>query len=161
MPEFATHLGHGHAGITYSLLLSADAAGALIAGLVLESKGLLRASPRTAFVLTALWCLSIGGFAAAHAYPVALLLLFAAGFFNLAFNAMAQTLVQLHAPEHIRGRVIGLYGMSALGLRAFSGVSVGMLGSLVGIHSSLAFSAMVLLAATIGLLGFTMRTRAR
>jgi MFS family permease len=159
MPEFATHLGHGHAGLTYSLLLSADAAGALIAGILLESKGLLRASPRTAFVLTALWCLSIGGFAAAQAYPVALVLLFAAGFFNLAFNAMAQTLVQLHAPDHIRGRVIGLYGMSALGLRAFSGVSVGMLGSLVGIHYSLAFSAMVLLTVTLALLGFTLRTR--
>jgi MFS family permease len=161
MPEFATDLGHGHAGLGYSLLLSADAAGALMAGLALESRGLLRADPRTAFVLTILWCLCIGGFAAAQSYPVALALLFAAGFFNLAFNAMAQTLVQLHAPEPMRGRVIGLYGMSALGLRAFSGITVGMLGSLVGIHWSLAASALVLLAVTGFLLGFTFRARAR
>jgi MFS family permease len=159
MPEFATHLGHGHAGLTYSLLLSADAAGALLAGIVLETRGLLRAQPRTAFFLTAMWCLCIAGFAAAPSYSLALALLFAAGFFNLAFNSMAQTLVQLHAPEQVRGRVIGLYGMSALGLRAFSGISVGMLGSLVGVHWSLAVSAMVLLAATGGLLGFTLRLR--
>jgi MFS family permease len=159
MPEFATHLGHGHAGITYSLLLSADAAGALAAGLVLESRGLLRADPRTAIVLTILWCCAIGGFAAAQSYPVAVALLVAAGFFNLAFNSMAQTLVQLNAPAHLRGRVIGLYGMASLGLRAFSGVSVGMLGSLVGIHWSLAGSALVLFAATALLLGFALRGR--
>jgi MFS family permease len=159
MPEFATDLGHGHAGLGYSLLLSADAAGALAAGIALESRGLLRADPRTAFVLTILWCLCIGAFAAATSYPAALGLLFAAGFFNLAFNAMAQTLVQLNAPEAIRGRVIGLYGMSALGLRAFSGVTVGMLGSLVGIHWSLAASALALLGVTAVLLGLSLRTR--
>jgi MFS family permease len=161
MPEFATDFGHGHGGLGYSLLLSADAAGALLAGVALESRGFLRAQPRTAFVLTILWCLCIGGFAAAQSYPLALALLFAAGFFNLAFNAMAQTLVQLHAPENIRGRVIGLYGMSSLGLRAFSGVTVGMLGSLIGIHWSLAGSALALLAVTAVLLGLTGRTRPR
>ena len=69
---------------------------------------------------------------------------------------MAQTLVQLHAPVHIRGRVIGLYSMSSLGLRAFAGVTVGLMGSLVGIHWSLALSATALLAIIIGLLGFTL-----
>ncbi|RPI42446.1 MAG: hypothetical protein EHM59_17815 [Betaproteobacteria bacterium] len=67
------------------------------------------------------------------------------------------TLVQMHARERVRGRVIGLYGMSALGLRAFSGVTVGMLGSLIGIHYSLAFSALALLAVTTALLAFTLR----
>jgi len=154
MPQFAAHLGHGHAGLTYSMLLGAEAAGALIAGIVLESRGLLRADPRTAFLLTLMWCLCIGGFALAPSYAVALGLLLAAGFFNLAFNAMAQTLVQLHAPENARGRVIGLYGMSSLGMRAFSGVTVGVLGSFIGIHTSLTVSAMALLAATIALFAF-------
>ncbi len=161
MPQFASHLGHGQAGMTYSILLGADAAGALVAGIVLESRGLLRPDPRTAFVLTLLWCLCIGGFAMAPSYGIALALLFAAGFFNLAFNAMAQTLVQLNAPDAIRGRVVGLYGMSSLGMRAFSGITVGMLGSLIGIHYSLTISAMVLLAVTMALLAFTMRTAPR
>ncbi len=161
MPEFAHDLGHGDAGIFYSMLLAADAAGALVAGLALESRGLLQAQPRTAFLLAMLWCCAIGGFAASAAYPLALALLFAAGFFELSFNAMAQTLVQLHAPAAIRGRVIGLYSMSSLGLRAFSGVTVGIGGSLIGIHWSLALSAMLLLAVTASLLAFTMRTRGR
>ena len=72
--------------------------------------------------------------------------LFAAGFLELSFNAMAQSLVQLNAPLDKRGRVIGLFNMASLGLRAFSGVSVGLLGSLIGVHWSLALSALATLA---------------
>ena len=162
MPEFAHDLGHGNVDLTYSMLLAADAAGALIAGIVLESRGLLQARPRTALVLAILWCIAIGGFATASVYPLALALLFLAGFLELSFNTMAMTLVQLSAPPQLRGRVIGLYNMSALGLRAFSGVTIGVLGGLIGIHWSLALSALALLAITLGLLAFSLnaaRTR--
>jgi len=158
MPEFARDLGHGDADFTYSMLLAADAAGALVAGLMLESRGLLPPHPRTAFLLAMLWCLAIGSFAAATSYPLALALLFAAGFFELSFNAMAQTLVQVHAPSEVRGRVIGLFAMASLGLRAFSGVTVGLGGSLIGIHWSLAASAAALLALTIILFAVTLRS---
>lgn len=156
IPGFARDLGHGDAGLSYSMLLAADAAGALVAGVVLESRGLLQTKPRTAFMLAMLWCCAMAGFAATTSYPLALAILFAAGFLELSFNAMSQTLVQLHAPGAIRGRVIGLFQMSASGLRAFSGLTVGVLGSLIGIHWSLALSALVLLALCAGLLGFTM-----
>lgn len=159
MPEFAHDLGHGRADLAYSLLLGAEAAGALIAGLVLESRGLLSAKPRTAFILAMLWCCAIAGFAASGSYTLSIALLFAAGFLNLSFSAMAQTLVQMEAPQNIRGRVIGLYNMSSLGLRAFAGVTVGLIGSLIGIHWSLALSALLLLAVIAVLLAFTVRTR--
>ncbi|MBI2316889.1 MAG: MFS transporter [Betaproteobacteria bacterium] len=161
MPEFAHDLGHGDAGIFYSMLLAADAAGAFVAGVVLESRGLLPARPRTAFVLAMLWCCALVGFAASSSYALALALLFAAGFLELSFNAMAQTLVQLDAPAPIRGRVIGLFLMSNLGLRAFSGITVGIGGSLIGIHWSLALSAAALLALTVAMLAFTARGAAK
>ncbi len=157
MPEFAHDLGHGDPDFSYSALLAADAAGALIAGVVLESRGLLRANPRTAFILALLWCCSIGGFAASSNYALALALLFATGFLELSFNTMAQTLVQLHAPLAIRGRVIGLYHMGALGMRAFSGVTVGIVGGLIGIHWSLALSAMLLFAVIACLAALSLR----
>ena len=160
MPEFAHDLGHPDGGITYSMLLAADAAGALVAGLTLESRGLLPPDPRSAYLLAMLWCVAIGCFAAATSYPLALLLLFAAGFLELAFFAMAQTLVQTNAPPQIRGRVIGLFAMSALGLRAFSGVTVGLGGSLIGIHFSLALSAAALLILAVGLFALTERKAA-
>jgi MFS family permease len=160
MPEFAHDLGHGDPDLSYSMLLAADAAGALFAGVLLESRGLLQARPRTACVLAMLWCLAIGGFAASSSYPLALALLFGVGFLELSFNAMAQTLVQLRAPAPIRGRVIGLYLLSGLGMRAFSGVTIGFVGGLIGIHWSLALSALVLLAVIAALLAFTLRRAA-
>ncbi len=154
MPGFAHDLGHDHADLSYGMLLGADAAGALIAGFVLESRGLLQPRVRTAFILAMLWCCALGSFALvsastqAFAYAAALALLFAAGFLELSFNSMAQTLVQLNAPAESRGRVIGLYAMVALGLRAFAGITVGLGGTLVGIHWSLALSALALLIIT-------------
>jgi MFS family permease len=145
MPQFAQDLGHADGGFTYSALFGADAAGALFAGLALESRGLLRPSPRSAFLLALGWCVAMGAFAATSSYALALALLFVCGFLELSFFAMAQTLVQLNAPAASRGRVIGLFSMSALGLRAFSGVTVGLGASLIGIHLSLALSAGLLL----------------
>lgn len=159
MPEFAHDLGTGHAGVRYSMLLGANAAGAVAGGLILESRGMLNARPATAIVLCMLWCLSIAGFAAAHSYGVAVALMVVAGFLNLAFGSMSQTLVQLHAPPAVRGRLIGLYNMANNGLRSFSGLTVGVLGSFVGIHWSVALSAMALLASCLVLLGFSMRPR--
>ena len=152
MPSFATDLGHGDPGVSYSMLLAADAAGAMTAGVALEGRNLLPAKARTAIILAVLWCGALTGFALASFYPLALALLFAAGFFELSFNAMAQTLVQVNAPADMRGRVIGLFNMASLGLRAFSGVSVGLLGSLIGVHWSLALAAMAMMAIACGLL---------
>lgn len=157
MPEFAHDLGHDHAGALYSMLLGANAAGAFIAGIALESRGLLPPNPRTALILAVIWCFAIVGFAASTEYYVALPLLFIAGFLELSFNAMAMTLVQLHAPPNMRGRVIGLYNMAALGMRAFSGITIGVIGGLIGIHWSLALSAMALLAIILALLAFAAR----
>jgi len=161
MPEFAHDLGHGDPDMSYSMLLGADAAGALFAGFLLESRGMLQPRPRTALVLAILWCCAIGGFAISRSYPLALGLLMLVGFLELSFNAMAQTLVQMHAPAHLRGRVIGLYILSALGMRAFSGITIGVIGSLIGIHWSLALSASALLAVIVGLLAFALRAAPR
>jgi MFS family permease len=152
MPGFATDLGHGDPGISYSMLLAADAAGALIAGIALETFGLLRPDPRTALILATLWGIALGSFALVSVYPLALLLLLAAGFLELSFNSMSQTLVQLHAPAEKRGRIIGVFSMASLGSRMFSGFSVGILGQMVGIHWSLAVSAGLILLLTGALL---------
>jgi MFS family permease len=144
MPGFALDLGHVRADFSYSILLASDAAGGLAAGLILESGGLLPPKVRTAYILAMIWCCALAGFARANSYVVAITLLFIAGFVELSFNSMAQSLVQLNAPPEIRGRVIGVFTMSANGLRTFSGLSVGLLGASIGIHNSLSYSAAAL-----------------
>ena len=145
MPGFAADLGHGDPGVSYSLLLAADAGGALLAGIALEAWGRLKPKPQTAIVLAILWSVVLLGFATVGIYALALVLLFAAGFFELSFNTMAQALVQLNAPADMRGRVVGLFNMAGLGMRAFSGITVGLFGAAIGIHWSLGLSAAVLM----------------
>ena len=145
MPGFAHDLGHGNPGLLYSLLLSADATGALLAGIILESRNFLKPNPRTALILAICWCFILVTFALNQNYYFAIALLLMCGFFELSFNSMAQSIVQLNAPNEIRGRVIGLYNMSSLGMRAGSGITVGIVGGVIGIHASLAIAATVLM----------------
>jgi len=159
MPEYAHDLGTEKADFSYAVLLASHAGGAFLGGVMLEMRGLLRSTPQTAIVLTILWCVSVAGFAATDSYPVAVALMFISGILHLAYSSMAKALVQLEAPAHLRGRVVGLFQMSNNGLRAFSGITVGLLGALIGIHWSLALSALVLLVVTSILLAFTVRAR--
>jgi MFS family permease len=156
MPTFAADLGHGDPGAAYTALLGADAAGALLAGLLLES-GLrvFRIRKVTALRLALLWASVLCAFAVNRTYPLALVLLFSAGFFELSFSSMTQTLVQLEAPNAIRGRVLGLFSMASMGLRAFSGITVGVLGTLATVHTSLAVATLSFAVLTAALLRLT------
>ncbi len=145
MPGFAHDLGHGDPGLSYSMLLAADALGAMFAGVALETWSRLRPRAGVAIAFAIGWSAALLGFAATGNYAIALMLLFVAGFFELSFYAMAQTLVQINAPLEMRGRVVGLFNMSALGLRAFGGVTVGVIGQAIGIHWSLGVSAAILI----------------
>jgi MFS family permease len=134
--------------------LTANAAGSVFGGFVLDGKAWLPPTVKSAITCAILWCVAMTAFAFSNNYPLSLVLLFGAGALNLAFYSIAQTIVQLQAPVALRGRLIGLFSMSAYGLRAFSGVTVGVIGGLVGIHWSLALSSMALLTVTAALFAF-------
>lgn len=149
MPGFAHDLGHGDPGMAYTLLLGADAAGALLAGVLLETRRTwLPTTAAAALRIAFLWGCSLFVFSFMSWYPAAICVLFLAGFLELSFSSMTQAIVQLNAPDTIRGRVLGLFSMSASGLRAFSGVTVGLLGSVTNTHLSLALSALAFLVVT-------------
>jgi MFS family permease len=155
MPEFAHDLGTEKADLAYSALLAANAAGSVFGGFALDGKEWLPPTAKSAINCALLWCLTMAAFAFSTSYPVSLVLLFCGGALNLAFYSIAQTIVQLKAPADLRGRLIGLFSMSVYGLRTFSGVTVGVVGGLIGIHWSLALSSMILMAVTLALLAFT------
>jgi MFS family permease len=143
MPQYAHRLGSNAAGAGYSVLLGANAAGAVVGAVLLESLNLLRPNARTAILCAAAWGATIGLFPLARTYELAVALLVLAGLFNIAFTSMAQTLVQILAPARLRGGVVGLFNTAILGLRAGSGLTVGMLGAIIGVQWSLALSAAV------------------
>src|SRR5262245_21640612 len=152
MPEYAHHLGTDEAGGWYSVLLAANAGGAVVGTVLLESTNLLRPSARAAIACAFVWALAIGLFPFAPSYGSALALLVLAGIFNIAFSSMAQTLVQTLAPPRIRGRVVGLFNTAALGLRAGSGLTVGIVGAFITVQWSLMLSAAVVVVSAAVLL---------
>ncbi|MCZ4121003.1 MFS transporter [Streptomyces sp. H39-S7] len=148
MPIFAHDLGAGGAGTAYGVLLFANGAGGVIGGIVLEATGWVRPRVAAAVLSTALYGLTSIFFALTTSYPLALALLLVGGIANLASMSIGQTVVQLLAPAADRGRVLGVYGMSAGGLRAGSGFTVGLLGAAIGVRTSLAYSATALCVGT-------------
>jgi MFS family permease len=152
MPEYANFLGADETGRRYTVLLAADAIGAVIGVLLLETANFSKPTVYAAIASAGLWGLTMGLFPLTHNYLVAVGLLVLAGVFNIAFQSMSQTLVQLLAPSAIRGRVVGLFNMAMLGLRAGSGLTVGLLGTLIGVRLSLAISSLAVVLVSIALL---------
>jgi MFS family permease len=148
MPIFAGDLDAGNVGIAYGVLLFANGAGGVLGGILLEATGRVPATVGAAVLSTAVYGLSTLLFAATPSYVLAVLLLLVGGVASLAAMSIGQTVVQLRAPAGERGRVLGVYGMSASGLRFGSGVTVGLFGAAVGMHWSLGLSAAALCVGT-------------
>ena len=74
---------------------------------LLEMPTVLRGGVRTAIVCAGLWGVTMALFPLAQNYPLAIALLALAGVFNIAFTSMAQAVVQMLAPENVRGRIVG------------------------------------------------------
>jgi len=159
MPEYAHHHGSEEADVWYSVLFGANAAGAVIGAVILESVAVFQGGARAAIVCAAIWGAVMAIFPLAHGYAAAVTLLVLAGVFNIAFTSMAQALVQLLAPPGLRGRVVGLFNTSMLGLRAGSGVTVGVLGAVIGVELSLTLSAAAVVLVALGLLAADVRRR--
>jgi MFS family permease len=161
MPEYAHHLGTDDAGTRYSLLLAANAVGAITGAVLLESAPFIRLSARTAIGCAAVWGVLMALFPVTPSYPTAVIILVLAGAFNIAFTSMAQTIIQLLAPPHLRGSMVGLFNTSMLGLRVGSGVTVGVLGAVIGVQWSLTLSASAVVLVALGLLVVDLRARPR
>jgi MFS family permease len=152
MPEYAHHHGSDEADVWYSVLFGANAAGAVIGAIILETVAGLQGGVRGAIVCAAIWGVVLAIFPFVHGYAAAVALLVLAGIFNIAFASMAQAVVQILAPPDLRGRVVGLFNTSMMGLRAGSGLTVGVLGALIGVELSLALSAVAVVLVALGLL---------
>lgn len=161
MPIFANDLGAGDEGTAYGVLLFASGVGGVVGGIVLEGTGWVRPSVRAAVVCTLVYGLTTVVFAVTTNYPLAVSMLVLSGIANLAAMSIGQTVVQLLAPAPDRGRVLGVYGTAANGLRFGSGVTVGLLGAAIGVHWSLGLSAAALCLCTFaaGLYAFRGATR--
>ncbi len=159
MPIFAGDLSAGSSGLAYGVLLFANGVGGVIGGVLLEATGRIRPTVRAAVVSTGIYAVTTLYFAVTSSYVLALVMLLVGGAANLASMSIGQTVVQLLAPPGERGQVLGVYGVSANGLRAGSGFTVGLLGAAVGVHWSLGLSAGALCVGTAAAGWYALRGR--
>lgn len=92
----------------YGWMSAIQGAGSLIAALVIAATG---RKPRMSVLLISGVALALCeiGFACSRIYPLSLLLLAGSGFATIAFSATANTALQTGSPDHLRGRIMGLY----------------------------------------------------
>ena len=132
LPIFAQNIFHVGAG-TYSHLLAFSGAGSVVGALCVAWLGKFRRMGLTALIVQALYGLFILAFAASRTLWMSDLLLFFTGATLMIVFSTVTSLIQLTAPNEMRGRVMSIY------LVAFRG---GMpLGSLVSGYFATIFGA--------------------
>lgn len=142
--SFADHVFHSGAS-GYGLYSSAAAVGALVGAigstrrvdLRLRTLSLAVAVFGAAFVLTSVAPLGLF-----------MLCLAGVGFTRLLFTTASEAVVQMSSGAHIRGRVMALYSMVALGGQAVGGPLAGWLTQLLGVRPAMALAGVVLIGAS-------------
>jgi MFS family permease len=126
-------------------LLAATGAGALVAGIALAARGAaLRRGPLILGASAAFGLLLLA-FATTRSFPLALLLLAAAGFSMILNNASVNALLQARVPDRLRGRVMSVYVFMFVGSTPLGALQAGWLARVYGAPTALAVGALALL----------------
>jgi predicted MFS family arabinose efflux permease len=118
LPSFATDVltNNTHAPqIRLSMLLACQGLGSIVGALTIGSLGRFKHMGRVLLVVQVLLGVLIGAFAMSRTLTLSLGLLFIGGMFFMAVFSISFSLVQLIAPDHLRGRVVSIYMVSLRG----------------------------------------------
>ncbi len=130
MPVFARdELGLSSTGL--GILLGAVGLGSVVGALSIARSARLRDWPHAQVVTATIFGAVVLAFALTPAVPVALLLLFVAGWTSASYLALNQTVLQLHVDDAVRGRVISVY-MLTWGMLPVGQLLVGTLADFTG-----------------------------
>lgn len=130
----------------FGILSASFGAGALAGALIAAARS--RASMRWVLVGTAGYGTAMLLLALSGSLVPAVLLLFATGACFTIWTANSNATLQLGAPDHIRGRVLGLYFYAFLGAQPLGGLLAGWLADVGGTGLAFAVGGTVTLAAT-------------
>jgi len=148
LPAFARDMLHGDA-TSYGTLMTGIGIGALIG-----AYGLSRIHERwlTLAPIGASLCFGAGliAFSHSHVLWVSVLLLLPTAFSLMMLGGTTNTIIQLTANEHMRGRVISHYTQSFLGMMPWGSLMLGSLAGRFGVANAVTFGgAVVMISAAI------------
>ena len=139
----------GATGTAYSLLMMAMGGGSLVGAFLLAGFARRVHCGYLFFATSILSGLTLVPLGYAVSWHGALLAAAAVGLTQSMFIALATTLLQIATPDHVRGRVLGLYWGSTGGVMAFSNLATGRLADGFGAGPMLALPGLAFGAVTV------------
>jgi MFS family permease len=137
VPSLAADVFNASA-LVFGALYASFGIGATLGALVVAGRG--RASWKAFSLGAAGLGLSSLGIAVIGGIPAAIVLLFAAGISFTTWVANGQSLLQLAAPDRLRGRVVSIYIFVFAGLMPVSAVAEGWVADILGTRFAFAFA---------------------
>jgi ENTS family enterobactin (siderophore) exporter len=128
-PALGTGLFHGGAD-TVGLLYAAPGAGALLGAATSGWVSRVRRAGLAVVVAVVLWGAAIAAFGLVPWLPLALGLLALAGFADVVSEVFRTTLMQLSAPDGLRGRVVALWQAQVTGAPKLGDTEAGAVAAL-------------------------------
>jgi predicted MFS family arabinose efflux permease len=148
-PVFARDILHvGPAGLGFMLSMSGVGAilGLIALGMLgdVERKGLLITGGSTAFGVTLLF------FAVSETYVLSLAAIFLMGAAGTLFMTTVQTTLQLRVPDELRGRVMGVYGMTH-NIGPLGSLQAGIIADSFGAPAAVAVGGIMIISFALGI----------
>jgi MFS family permease len=155
LPVFATDILHaGPSG--FGFLLAAPGVGAMLSGLTLASLGTVRKRGNFVIYSVFAFALFLILFSFSRSMTFSLVCLVLVGASQIAFRAVANTIVQLETPPKLLGRTLSLLLMDK-GLWSFGTLFIGSVAAVIGTPSAVALSGLICAVAAAGLLIYRLR----
>jgi MFS family permease len=143
LPTVAGNLLRGGAS-TYSALLSANGAGALLAALSQAAFAGRLDARKMLFIGLGVFIVGLLGLSFAHTLVAAVVLLIFIGWGLITFFITANTTLQRRAPDELRGRVMSIYAFAFAGLFPFGSLLAGWVASQFGVADAFRLNAAML-----------------
>ena len=145
MPVFADRILHGGPK-ALGWLTGCAGMGALAAALLLASRQTLKGL--SGWIATSATAFGIGLviFALSRTFLFSALILVPVGFALMLQMGSSNTLIQSMVPDHLRGRVMGVYSMMIMGMAPFGGLLAGVAADRYGAPAAVAAGGVICLA---------------
>ena len=144
LPVFAQRVFQGGAS-TYSRLMAFSGAGSIVGALVVAWRGKSRRMGLTALVMQAVYGFLILSFAMSSVLWLSEILLFFTGAALMIVFSTVTSLVQLIAPDEMRGRVMSIYMVAFRGGMPLGSLAGGYFATIIGAPKVIAINGVLLI----------------
>ncbi|MFL5802544.1 MAG: MFS transporter [Roseiflexaceae bacterium] len=148
LPAWAVEVLGGDA-TTNGLLQSARGAGSLLGALMIAALGYAGRRGRWLTAGMFVYPLLLLGFAAVRTVPLSLAMLVGVGWGGMVIFNMANTLVQTHVSDALRGRVMSIYSLAFFGGMPLGALWAGALAHVIGAPLTIVVGALVVLVCAV------------